>query len=351
MKKLIEIFMSLLIVVSQQSAMVQPNITTIPEQFQEQDSVEITEEEISTPDEVIAETAIIEEIKKPVIRKSGSKTLKVYDSDYVIPENLTNDLYNIINNYPALDIGIYAISLKDYTCIGYNESFSIDTASSVKGPFSLYVMKEIANGNHTLDEKIEYTKEFYLGGSGTVQYSPFGTIFTVEDLLNRMINCSDNIAFLLLQNHFGYEGYNEMISALGCNIWLNGWTKWGKFTPEELAIIWNEIYEFSKETDEGKYLLDLLINAKYNFIKSSLGNYTKVAHKSGFNPRAYNDAAIVFTESDISINTQVANDYILVIMTSPGNSGYNSQCLKRIANTMDLIMRDLATYQNETAQY
>ena len=284
-------------------------------------------------------------ITEPKVNKQGTKEIKVYNSKYVIPDELRNNLYNVIRSYSTLNIGIHAISLKDYTCIGYNESFSIATSSTVKAPFALYVMKEIAAGKHTLDEKVKYESKHLNTGSGVIKNSKFGTEFSVEYLMTQMIHESDNIAFLMLQDYFGYQGYNEMISNLGCNIWLNGYTQWGFYTAEELAIIWNEIYNFSKETDEGKYLLDLLINAKYNFMKDNLGRYSKVAHKSGFTDTSYNDAAIIFTDSDLNPELGHANDYIIVFMSNPGDSGFNRIAMGNIAKEIDMIMRDLATHQ------
>lgn len=322
------------------------NVIQPTDSFDLNDTSTITQIEVPTPN-----TPEINEIEEeqpiiyPSIKSLGTNKLQIYNSEYTIPEKLSNNFYSIIDKYSMLNIGVYAISLKDYTCIGYNESYAIDTASSVKGPFCLYVMKEIANGNHSLNETMVYTEKYYLGGSGEVQYSSFGTTYTIQELVTKCINCSDNIAYLMLQDYFGYQGYNQMITSLGCTTWLNGYTKWGKFTSEELAIIWNEIYEFSKTSEEGQFLLDLLINAKYNFIKDNMQRYSKIAHKSGFNPKAYNDAAIIFSESDLTTDLNKANDYILVIMTSPGNSGYNSTCLKELCKEMDLIMRELALQQ------
>jgi len=304
------------------------------------ENVEIAESTTQVQDESTNNSSLL------TVNNLGDSTLKVYNSDYVIPEELSTKISNIISKYDKLDIGVYAISLKDYTCIGYNESQSIFTASAVKGPYALYVVKEIANGNHNFDEELTYTKEFLNTGSGDIKYYEYGSKFTVKELLIKMINRSDNVAFLMLQDHFGYEGYNEMIKQLGCNTWLNGYTKWGNFTAEELAILWNEIYNFSKVSDEGAFLLDLLIKAEYNFIKTELGRYSKVAHKSGFNPDAYNDGAIIFAESDLNPELGTPNDYILAIMTSPGNSGYNHYCLKALSIAIDDIMRDLALYQN-----
>jgi len=314
--------------------------TEIPETNKKeniQESEQTIEENIEIAEPIV--------INPPKINKQGTHEIKVYNSDYVIPDELRDNLYNVINSYPSLNMGIYAISLKDYTCIGYNESFSVATSSTVKAPFALYVMKEIANGNHTLQDKVKYESKHYNSGSGVIKNSQFGTEYTVEYLITQMIHESDNIAFLMLQDYFGYEGYNEMISPLGCNIWLNGYTKWGHYTAEELAILWNEIYNFSKETDEGKFLLELLINAKYNFMKESQGRYSKVAHKSGFTPTSYNDAAIIFAESDLNPELRSANDYIIVFMSTPGNTGYNKTVMGKVAREVDIIMRDLAKHQ------
>lgn len=262
----------------------------------------------------------------------------VNNSDYVVPDDIADKIYNIIDENNIVT-GFYAISLKDYTTIGYNAYLSFHTASTVKAPYALYLMKEINKGEKSLDDRFAYQEKHWEKSSGQIKLFPYGTEFTINDILYYMIHISDNTAYYMIKDYCKYPGYNEMLEELGCQQWMSDWVNWGMFTPHDLAVIWNEIYNFSFECEEGDILLNLLIDAKYNFIKEALNDYTKVAHKSGFNDNGYHDAAIIYGDSSKKEST---DDYIVVIMTQTVTRAKNKVYLSELAQAIDVLMRDLA---------
>ena len=264
--------------------------------------------------------------------------ITVNNSDYIVPQDIADKIYNIIakNNIVT---GFYVISLEDYTTIGYNAYLSFHTASTVKAPYALYLLKEVNKREKSLSDKFAYQEKHWEKSSGQIKLYPYGTEFTIEDILYYMIHISDNTAYYMIKDYCKYPGYNEMIEELGCQKWMSNWVNWGMFTPHDLAVIWNEIYNFSFTCDEGELLLNLLIDAKYNFIKDALNDYTKVAHKSGFNDNGYHDAAIVFGDSS---KKEATDDYIVVIMTQTVTRATNKAYLAELARAIDVLMRDLA---------
>ena len=270
--------------------------------------------------------------------------------NYIVPYELGKKIYDTLGYYKykyGIHASFTAISLKDYTTLSYNADLEYSPASTLKAPYALYVYKEIAKGNLSLDDYVTYQDYFWEVSSGIIKYSPPGTKWSLRDILFYTLNISDNTGYYMLRSKGGLYGYSEMLNNLGC-VTPNPWYAWSKVTPHDLSVLWNEIYNFSFTCSEGELLLDTLINAEYNFIKEGLGTYEKVAHKSGFNENGYHDSAIIFGNSDP--NTEfITNDYILTIMTKTYSYSINKQLLSELAKEIDAIMKDLTVFQNKNS--
>lgn len=233
--------------------------------------------------------------------------------------------------------GFYLITLDGKFSVGYNIDKAIPSASTVKAPFSLYSMKQIENGYGTLDEMRVYESKHYCAGSGVIQYSKVGTEYTLEQVLYHTINVSDNTGYYMLQDKFGISGYNDYLESIGCSkMKLTGGIRWGCIYPREAALVWNEIYNYSKVSNYGEKLFELFVNAKYNFIKNAyLTKYAsldyEIAHKSGFNPNGRHDQAIVLRE-DVP--------YFIVITTQPQSNGREKTFFNNTALILEDIMQD-----------
>lgn len=266
---------------------------------------------------------------------TGNQIFVSCDTQTVSQENLTK-LQAEINKFNGV-CGFYMITLDGKFSIGYNIDKSIPSASTVKAPFSLYSMKQIENGYGTLDEKRVYESKHYCAGSGVIQYSKVGTEYTLEQVLYHTINVSDNTGYYMLQDKFGISGYNDYLESIGCEkMKLTGGIRWGYIYPREAALIWNEIYNYSKTSSYGEKLFELFVNAKYNFIKNAyLTKYAsldyEIAHKSGFNPNGRHDQAIVLRE-DVP--------YFIVITTKPKDNGSEKTFFNNTALILESIMQD-----------
>ena len=210
----------------------------------------------------------------------------------------------MVNKYPK-NISFYGISLDGKISFGYNPDIKYSCASSIKAPFSLYCYKQIENGNNTFDEIVLYNSNYYSTGTGIIKSSNKKQ-FTIEELLFNTIYHSDNIAYGMLYDYFGTEGYNKMMDELGCSyLKLGTNSQWGFASPREMVLVWQEIYRY-KDTEIGKKFFDTLLDAKYNFLKDSLPDYT-IAHKSGWSQRGYNDHGVVFGDTPYIISIMLPN--------------------------------------------
>lgn len=225
--------------------------------------------------------------------KYQNNIISITNSDFKISNELSNEIYNLINNYGA-STSFYIVSLDDGMTVGYNVDKKFETASSIKAPYALYLYHEIAKGNINVDQRLTYQKRFYNPGTGIVKRSQFGTTYTVKDLIYYSLYESDNIAYQMLHGTFGVKGYNSMLKNLGTKeLYLTAGNPWGYTSCRSAALIWQDIYNFSITNSEGIELLNILTTGKYNYFKEVLPN-TESASKTGFANKDVVETGIVF---------------------------------------------------------
>ena len=279
--------------------------------------------------ETVEEISLVDErnkyIKEDIFIKDK---VEVHHEKFQPSIEYINKLEQIIKQYPK-NISFYVSSLDNQISFGYNPDQKYSAASSIKAPYTLFCYKQIEAGRATLDEQITYNKKYYSTGSGVIKNNPKAS-YTIGELLYNVIHYSDNIAYAMLYNRFGVEGYNEMLDEIGCEyLKLTKYSEWGFASPKEMALIWNEIYYY-KDTELGAKFFNDLLNAKYDFVKQSLNGYD-VAHKSGWSQRGYNDHAIVFGDTPY---------FISIMIPYPENSENYQQVFRNIVQICEQIMNE-----------
>lgn len=266
----------------------------------------------------------------------SKKEVSVYNSDFEISEKTKNKINKNIKNYGG-DCSFIAINLNDGMCFGYNIDKSYPTASTIKAAVSLYAFKEMDNGNGNLDELKVYEERFRRDGSGVLKNKKSGVSYSLKDLFYYTINYSDNVAYYMIHDRFYSNDYNTFLKDLGCDqLYLKNSARWGQINARSMAIIWQEIYKYKDETENGKYLFELLTNAEYNYIKEGMENYES-AHKSGWTPRETHDSGIVFGP----------DDYIVVTLNNNnGNYTAKSQLLK-ISSSIETVIDEYSLYKKD----
>ena len=254
----------------------------------------------------------------------------IYNSLFTLTEDEEQLIADTLDNYWFVT-GFYLLDLESGMAMGCNADYDFQTASTVKAGYALYCFKQIAAGKASFDDRLEYKRKHYIKGSGSTQYSSFGTLFTVKALLYRLIYNSDNVAYYMLLDYFGTEGYNDMMHELGNRHEITPEERWGYLTPHELGMIWQEIYRFKDECSEGALLWEYLTTNLYNELAEELTEYDVIAHKSGWSDYGYHDSGIICGD----------HDYIMIIMT---DTGRKTTALYRTARVLDSIMRRYYLY-------
>ncbi len=252
----------------------------------------------------------------------------VCNSSYEIPERLLTTLLDTMDEYRFVT-GFYVIDLETRMSIGLRVDKQFSAASTVKTAYALYLAKALSEGQFQLSDVLEYKEQHYCEGSGSTQYSEYGTLFTVKALFYRMIYNSDNIAYYMLSDYTGVEGVNELFSSLGIEARLSKRDRWCDFSPRDLAKLWIEIYNFKDTCSEGKLLWTYMTTNLFNEFNVAMPEYEQngSAHKSGWNWYGYHESGIV----------RGKRDYICVVMTETGDK---NNCLHRTIRNIDNIMKD-----------
>lgn len=266
--------------------------------------------------------------------------ITINNSDFKLSADLEQQLKNVIKNC-GTTVGFYLTDVETQMTISYNADLDFSPASTVKAAMALYATKQIENGEFSYNDQMTYTKQYECAGGTPCNISKagFGKTYTLDEIIYQTIHESDNEGYYMLLDKFGYEGLNEMLTDLGFKkTWLNGTTKWGYYTPQELNLIWQEIYAYGMSDSEyGQKLFDTFLNAKHNFAKEHLP-YSKIAHKSGFNKQGYHESAVVFGD----------RTYIVTVLTKTANN--KKQTLGSILNLLDDASKEYDLYLDKIQQ-
>ncbi|MBQ8202871.1 MAG: serine hydrolase [Clostridia bacterium] len=203
---------------------------------------------------------------------------------------------------------------------GENYSYNIDTritmASVIKSAYCLYVTELIVSGEADFEEKLTYTADDKRNGTGIIKDNPYGTEYSVKELITLSITESDNVAHKMLVDRFGraqFNSYLDNFSIESMHLYSGGQVEYyNNSSARDLAKIFTLIYQKSQEEESFAWYLDILTQSKYNRFASS--TEFKIAHKSGFMKGAFHDAAIVLADEP----------YILIVLTN-GNITENEE--------------------------
>lgn len=283
------------------------------------------------------EEDILNPITLAVIPEKVDTGKSIYVSGELKREEFADDiskLEQLLDGYTNnISLTVSAVNGSKYLC--YNTSEGIFGACTVKVAYSLYVCLQMEQGTGDLQTPIIYEEKHYESGTGDMQYSPFGTQFTVGTALNKSMSISDNVGYMMLVDYFGRDGYNEFVKELGCESLVIKPTVWSlKTRSDDLVKIWCEIYNyFETDTEYSHFLYDSCTNTANNYLTASLKN-TDYSHKQGSNRTgdwlSYSDAGIVWKDE---------NPYIIAVVTdAAGHSAYQAEIFAQI---IDIVHNSL----------
>jgi beta-lactamase class A len=320
-----------------------PPIITIPK---EDPTITVTSPTIATEDK---SSPIVKPTEKSSVAPTSPTSNKlirgpvsitnIKDTDTTVygygnikkPEKL-DELETILDTYVP-EISVVAISLNNNRAISYNTNEDYFSACTIKMGYVLNCCKIIEERNIDINTTMIYEEEHYHGGSGDIRYQPYGTEYTLKELITKCLHISDNVAYEMLLDYFGLSEYNQMVSELGCDsLYLDGmWTT--ATQAKDLAIVWKEVDNyFNTGSEMSKVLKDACTNSPFNY--GTLEIEEDYSHKSGDNTgtfAAYNDAGIVWDKN---------SPYIYVVLTDSEGTWQDATTVNSAMNLIYDIMTD-----------
>lgn len=208
-----------------------------------------------------------------------------------------NDYVHDLNG----EIGVYFEYLPTGISVSANANDPVKLVSLSKVPLAMSIMKKIEKKQLQLDSKIVLTKSDLDPNFGTLWEKGEGSVFTIEQLLQYMLQESDNTAYQALFHVLTGEEINDVYDNL--DIQINVKEQDIRVSAKSYTSVLKSLY-FSSYLNENdsNYILDLLTNTIFtDKIPAGVSDKgIKIAHKVGvYNVDAiggdmYSDCGIIY---------------------------------------------------------
>jgi beta-lactamase class A len=229
---------------------------------------------------------------------------------------------------PQGTLGVSVVDLNTGALAQINPDRPFPAASLFKLPILVQVLADEAAGTLDPDALLEVRQEDWTDGSGVLQ-ARVGDRLPVHELVQLMIQDSDNIAALVLLDQVGVSNVNATASRLGLEHTHVVDHRAGEdgdhvTTAADMAqLLLNIARGQLINPDISQQALQLLELKQANtWLAEDLPWWVKVAHKWGDLPEARNDAGIVFTPR---------GSYLAVVLTENARPDAAEQAIARTA--------------------
>lgn len=242
--------------------------------------------------EVISSSPTEEEQEEPANSSLDLSLLKKEINQYIKEEEIDSE-----------DIGWYVIDLKSNQAIGLNETTYFYAASTYKLPLAMLWYDKLDESQRE-KTMLRFDEEHYEeGGSIGINYE-FGSMISVDELLEAMIVESDNsAAHILYSNLGGWTKYKKMLQKYDPSQKMS--EKYlsydNEFTPKNMGNILKYLYDHQsqyqdliedmEESMPGQFL-DL--NLEIDF-PQKYGRYNYSYNAVGFSPSGHPYAIVIDT--------------------------------------------------------
>ncbi|MDL2287571.1 class A beta-lactamase-related serine hydrolase [Eubacteriales bacterium OttesenSCG-928-G02] len=210
-------------------------------------------------------------------------------------------LKEVLDNSPS-EFSVYYKNINTGEIFNYQGNTLYRNASVIKAPYVKYILSQ----NIDLEQKLIMSESKIQNGAGVINKQPIGTEFTIKDLIKYSIINSDNTAYKMLYDYFGFNGFNNYTKSYGINTKTSAADFLGYMNVKECGTLFEDIYYYMNNNSNGNVLYEYLTNTTYNKLIPAGINDVKIAHKYGYMSgytTVIHDAGIVYEE----------NPYILII--------------------------------------
>jgi beta-lactamase class A len=205
-------------------------------------------------------------------------------------------------------VSIYFEFLNTGANISINQNGEFFPASLLKVPIAMAAVKNIEEGKWNWETGLELTESDKDNHFGFLYEQPAGTIFTVQYLIEQMLENSDNTAYYtLLRNLEKNPPTQSVWNHLGLQEFF---TTDGKISAKRYAVVLRSLYNaaYLSKDNSAKIIMLLSQTPFTEYLEQGLPQEVEFAHKIGEIPNQsiYMDAGIVYLPN---------RPYVLIVMT------------------------------------
>lgn len=272
----------------------------------------------------------------PLLECEVSQT--VGGRDYAKLEKQLSDYINKMKDSGIVsDVAVYFRDLNNGPWFGINEQADFSPASLLKLPIMMAYFKKAEGDNILLTNKINFTgEETYIDSLINQVYKPEarlekGKKYTVEEIIERMIKYSDNVALSILEKNINNELINKITLDLGIET-VTSQTPEDFMSVKSYASLFRILYNASYlNRDMSEKALSILSQSEFkDGLVAGLPASLTVAHKFGErelqnNINQLHDCGIVYYPE---------HPYLLCIMTRGSNIKEQGRAISNISENV-----------------
>ena len=230
---------------------------------------------------------------------------------------LRGELRRLAASFPAAS-AVEVLDLSTNYSVGYNAGASMPAASTIKVPVMVEVFRQLEAGRFDLQRRVELLGRDKDYGSGDLCDDPVGQTFTVEELLSKMIDISDNTATNMLIRLVGLRSINRTMNDLGLehtrltqDVRTSSWSvrEALRSSPSDMVHLLSMMAR-RKLVDQwsSNEMISILEDDQINtLLPEPLPDDVPIAHKTGSFFDTLNDVGIVYANE---------TPYVIAVMTT-----------------------------------
>lgn len=217
---------------------------------------------------------------------------------------LNHAVRSLARHVPAA-IALDVLDINTGYAAGFNAAQSMPAASTIKLPVMVEVFTQLEAGRFDLQRRVMLLASDKDYGSGELCDAPVGTTYPVSELLDKMIDISDNTATNMLIRLVGRRNINRQMHDLGLarthlagDVRTDGWAirETLRTSPADLVHLLSLMArgELVDQWSSNEMIAILKADEFNTLLPAPLPPDIPVAHKTGSLNDTLNDAGIVF---------------------------------------------------------
>ncbi|HXO17863.1 MAG TPA: serine hydrolase [Candidatus Dormibacteraeota bacterium] len=231
--------------------------------------------------------------------------------------HLNRDMRSLARRVPAA-IALDVLDLNTGYTASFNAARSMPAASTIKLPVMVVVFQQLQAGRFDLQRRVTLRAADKDFGSGELCDAPAGARYPVSELLEKMIDISDNTATNMLIRLVGRRNINRQMYELGLahthlagDVRTGGWSIRASLrtSPADLVRLLALMarHELVDEWSSNEMIAILEADQYNTLLPAPLPVDVAIAHKTGSLFDTLNDAGIVFAAD---------SPYVIAVMTT-----------------------------------